>query len=236
MVNPAAPDYGQCSNRFSALAQEWIFLALVNHQNRFIWDYFYRDTGVRAAHTDLTGDYWAFLPIILKIEPPAPDPILVADFDSCSSTNNLGGAMGAAYNLPDRLVESYVQEPGRGCIARLEYHIVCWSAFWMKLEHLDLSQHNRLVFDIKANPQVGIPAEFKIELKRDGNNEISIIYVSGVTADWQTISVDLANFGPAGYGEPIEVFTDMEELVFTFEANHSGTHGVVYLDNIMFEY
>jgi hypothetical protein len=41
MTNPAAPDYGQCSVRFSALAQEWIFLAIVNHETGFVWKYFF---------------------------------------------------------------------------------------------------------------------------------------------------------------------------------------------------
>lgn len=66
MANPTAPDYGECSARFSALAQEWIFLAVVNHETGFIWNHFYRDPGVIAAHVEMFGEYRVHLPMILK--------------------------------------------------------------------------------------------------------------------------------------------------------------------------
>lgn len=52
MANPNSSRYQQCSNRFSALNQEWIFLSIANFQNGFIWKYFYRDPGVRLAHQE----------------------------------------------------------------------------------------------------------------------------------------------------------------------------------------
>ena len=64
MANPAAPDYGHCSERFSALAQEWIFLAIANHETDFIWEYFYQDEGVAAAHIEMFGESSVHLPII----------------------------------------------------------------------------------------------------------------------------------------------------------------------------
>jgi len=167
--------------------------------------------------------------------PSPPSSPVIADFDSCAGINYLGGPMGAAYDPPDSLVETYVQEPGRGCVARLEYHIRAWSAFWMKLQDVDLSPYSNLVFDIKADPQLGIPAEMKIELKRANGQEVSIIYVSEITADWQTKRVPLSDFGPTGVTAPLSALTAMEELAFTFEANRSGTDGVVYLDNIALE-
>lgn len=66
MTKPTAPDHGQCSERFSALAQEWIFLSIVNYENGFIWDYFYRDGGVVAAHAEMFGEHRAYLPAIMK--------------------------------------------------------------------------------------------------------------------------------------------------------------------------
>jgi hypothetical protein len=68
MANPAAPDYGQCSDRFSALNQEWLFLALVNEYNGFVWRYFYNNAGVRRAHAEMFDEYAAFLPHVLKPE------------------------------------------------------------------------------------------------------------------------------------------------------------------------
>jgi hypothetical protein len=160
-------------------------------------------------------------------------PLVAASFDNCTGTNDLGGPMGAAYNPPDSLKESYPQEPNHGCVARLEYKIAGWSAFWLKLQGADLSPYSQLVFDVKADPQVGLPRQMKLELKRGG--EVSILYLSGITAEWETISVKLADFGSAGYGSPVSSWQGMEELVFTFEAATSGLQGVVFLDNIAFE-
>lgn len=66
MTNPDAVDYGQCSSRFSALAQEWIFLSLINYENGFIWRYFYLDNGVRIAHQEMFNEYYLFLPIMIS--------------------------------------------------------------------------------------------------------------------------------------------------------------------------
>ena len=118
------------------------------------------------------------------------------------------------------------------CVARLEYKIAGWSAFWLKLQGADLSPYSKLVFDVKADPQAGIPRQMKLELKRGG--EVSILYVSGIGADWKTVSVNLADFGSAGYGAPVSSWQGVEELVFTFEAAKSGPQGVVFLDNLTF--
>lgn len=159
-------------------------------------------------------------------------PLVVADFDNCTNTNNLGGAMGAAYNPPDSLKESYPQEPERGCVARLEYHISGWSGFWLKLQGADLRPYSKLVFDIRADPQPGIPRQAKLELKRPG--EVSILHISDIGTGWKTISAELSSFGYAGYGKPVSSWQDMEELVVTFESAKSGPQGVVFIDDVTF--
>jgi hypothetical protein len=65
MANPAASDYGQCSDRHSALAQEWLFLAIVNHESGFVWKYFYRALGVAVAHQEMFGQQ-VYLPAIVS--------------------------------------------------------------------------------------------------------------------------------------------------------------------------
>ena len=105
----------------------------------------------------------------------------------------------------------------------------------MKLNGADFSQYGNLVFDIRADPTLGIPGQVEVGLKRAGNQQVSIIYVSEITADWQLVSISLADFSPTGYTAPLSSFTEMEELVFTFSASRSGTQGVVYLDNIVLE-
>lgn len=66
MTAPYSSDYGQCSHRFSSLAQAWIFLAIVNYETGFVWDYFYRDQGVRAAHAEMFDELALYLPIITR--------------------------------------------------------------------------------------------------------------------------------------------------------------------------
>ena len=60
MVKPGA-DYGNCSSRFSALAQEWIFLSITNFNKEFVWKYFYRDEGVTAAHAAMYAPAWSLV-------------------------------------------------------------------------------------------------------------------------------------------------------------------------------
>jgi hypothetical protein len=90
-------------------------------------------------------------------------------------------------------------------------------------------------FDIRADPQAQVPAQIKIELKRANNQEISIQYITNITNDWQTMRVNLAELTETGYTDPLSELTGMEELVFTFEANRSGSTGIIYLDNISLE-
>ena len=55
MGNPVDLQYGAPSDRFSELAQSWIFLSIVNDETQFIWKYFYKDKGVATAHREMYG-------------------------------------------------------------------------------------------------------------------------------------------------------------------------------------
>jgi hypothetical protein len=178
-----------------------------------------------VAETDILQDWEIF-----TVLPPYPAlPLVIADFDRCKGVTNRGGQMGTAYDpeSDDTIVVSYVQEEGRGCIAGLEYDMVGWSGFWIRLGDADLSPYSQLVFDIKGDSQENVSEWIKIELKRSGGQEVSTLYTSGVTTDWQTTSVNLR-----GFEGSLSSFTDMEELIFVFEANGSRKTGMIYLDNI----
>lgn len=162
-------------------------------------------------------------------------PLVVADFDRCQSTNNLGGEMGPAYDPPDLLVESYVKEPDRGCVARLDFDIEGWSAYWLNLQDADLQPYQVLSFDVRADPQPGFTGQMKVELKRNQGAEIVLLYVADIGDDWKTVRLDLDNFRPTGTNPPLATRKGVEELVFVFEAAKSGGEGVVYVDNIAFE-
>lgn len=170
--------------------------------------------------------------------------ILIADFNSGYGVNNLGGGMGAAYQPPEnKLEESYVPEAGHGNVARLEYQIRDWGAFWIKLQNLDLSSFHEgggyLSFDIKADEPV--PGTVKIELKRlclgnEGCGELSVFVITGVTTNWQTRKLPLAEFGSVGWAPTLSTWTNVEELVFVLEAYSSGNDGVVFIDNISIQH
>lgn len=162
-------------------------------------------------------------------------PLAVADFNGCQSINNLGGEMGVAYSSPDSLVESYVEEAGRGCVARLEFDVDRWSAFWLRLEDTDLRPYRRLSFDVRADPEPGFTGQMKVELKRKDGAEIVILYVADIGPDWKTVRVSLDDFRPTVTNPPLATLRGVEEMVFVFEATKAGGKGVVYVDSIAFE-
>ena len=66
MVNPDDDEYSSCSNRFSALAQLWIFLSLANYRNGFIWENLYQDENVTRTHLEMYGIYQLYLPFAVR--------------------------------------------------------------------------------------------------------------------------------------------------------------------------
>jgi hypothetical protein len=190
---------------------------------------------VSESRAGSSQDQQIFLPII------ASPPFMIADFNTCVGVNNLGGQMGAAYILPDLLQESFIVDkdaPGRGCIARLHYNNPqAWSAFWLKLQELNVGSYTTLSFDIRSEGPP--PNSVKLELKRGCNaqtfvcDEVWIKDVAVVTSDWQQVNMNLNEFVPFDDETAVPCFEAMEELVFTFELAKSGAEGIVYLDNII---
>lgn len=166
---------------------------------------------------------------------PAVPPLLLADFTSCSGTNSLGGAVGAAYALPDLLVESYEKGDDGGCYIRADFRIDQWAALWLKLPDVDLTPYQQLVFDIKTVSQPGMPQPtvVKIELKK-ANGEVSTVDVGNLSPEWQTRTVRLTDFGPS-YGKPIRTWKDIAEFVVVVEQAKSGRAGTILLDNVLMQ-
>lgn len=196
-------------------------------------------SSVLNTQATTNSGYFVYLPLLMK------PPFIVADFDSCSKINNLGGEMGAAYEpaSADTLFETYEAEAGRGCVARLDYKIPTeWSAFWLKLLKTDLTQRETLSFDVKfigqADPNTNM--EIKVELKRGCQNQMCndvwIQYVPITSDTWTTVEINLADFSEdVTMPPPLPPLTDIEELVFTFQKGRISSEGLVFLDNIVFK-
>lgn len=154
---------------------------------------------------------------------PTPTPLVVARFDGCSNMVELGGGAGATGLIP-----TYEPDDSESsCAVELDCPDEC--SYWIPLLGHDLTLYSRLVFDIKAGTPA--PDKIKIELRRKGD-EVSRTYVSGITEDWQNKQVEIGELQAVPGKTPLSSFTDMTEIVFTFE---TGQSGVVYLDNIVFE-
>jgi len=177
-----------------------------------------------VAETSQLQDWERFT----AIEDPPP-PLLIADFNACQGVTNPGEAVGTAVdvNTLDTINAAYVREAERGCIAQLTYDMEHWAGFWLRLDKTDLSPTSQLVFDIRTDSLEQAPDFLKIELKRADGEEISTLRTTGLSTNWQRLRLNLENFmGPSAS------LSDLEELVFVFEAGDAHKTGVIYLDNI----
>jgi hypothetical protein len=159
----------------------------------------------------------------------APLPV-IADFDICIGVTNSGGSTGVVFDdsSNDQMEASFVREAGRGCVAKMEYDMEGETGFWLRLGDIDLSPYTELAFDIKVNSQTNAPKAYRVELKRADIQEVSVLPITGITTEWQTLSVDLSEFE-----DNLSSMDYMEELVFMFEAGQGRRTGEIYLDNVV---
>lgn len=199
---------------------------------------------VRLASED-NAELWIFTGIIvitgevddLEIVSPPPLPVIsvITNFDNCGTgaglcVNEFGGEMGSAYTPPDSVKESYPAESNHGQVARLDYDVTWWGAFWLKLQGHNISRFCKLAFDVKLDPvPPAIPPDttggsLKVEFKPRGANQPTVYLVRGITNYWQTMSVNFSG--------KTSNFTSMEELVFTLDRKGNRFNGTFFLDNI----
>jgi len=196
--------------------------------------------------------------IFLPLAAHAGETLLVDDYQLSSLVNQLGGVSGGDEELPGRLTPGFSWKPdfvlGRGGRAlKLDYDVSSsgsFTFFWMKLgpvipgsigvsKTLDLSNYNYLSFWVKGAKG---KEKFKVELHQDrisdgrfdfGKDISSFVYVSaylprGITNEWQKVVIPLKEF-PA-----ISDWSQILEMVFTFENRVGNTKGTVYVDDVLF--
>jgi hypothetical protein len=165
--------------------------------------------------------------------------LMVADFNSGSKPNNIGGDFGAWIRDPDDPMQGCIESfdrangyGGKGNGLRLIYSVAsakpAFGGLWMRLQNLDATRFDNLAFRVKGDTAMGYTSVFKVELK-DAMDQASHFYVRGVTDRWQDIVIPLKEF--QGMANRVR----LKEFVVVFEdTTATAKRGVIYLDDIRF--
>ena len=167
---------------------------------------------------------------------PAVKPegaLKIANFDSGSTPNLLGGGFGAWDKDPNDDTQTCVEsfEPrGDGYCLKLTYDVdspnPAYNGLWMKLENLDASEYKTFVFSVRGDAKQGFTKRFKIELK-NSRGEVGRANISGVTSNWQQKAVPLGAF------TGITDLKGLTEWTTVFEdAVSDPKTGAIYIDDI----
>jgi hypothetical protein len=170
----------------------------------------------------------------------AQDVFMVADFDSGTKPNNVGGDFGTwdkdPMDFSQTCIESFntfQTRGGKGFCLRIDYDVdspnPAYNGIWMKLNGLNASKYNKLTFWVKGDKKRGFTPLFKVELKNN-KGEVGRYYVTGVTDKWQKVEIPLRKM--AGISD----FSNLTEFVIVFEDWRDPVkEGTIYIDDIQFE-
>ncbi len=166
-------------------------------------------------------------------------PLVVDDFDSGSKPNKLGGDFGSWDKDPNDQTQgcqisfdSAVKHGDGGYALKVDYDVEspnpAYNGFWMKLNNLDATQYKTLSFYAKGDSEKGFTSQFKVELKN--KNEVGKYMVTGLTDQWQKISIPLDKF--RGLNDK----TGLTEFVVVFDdINATEKYGAIYIDDLTLE-
>ena len=189
--------------------------------------------------TVLLGSLLSVATLAVAKAPTSAKELMVADFDSGTKPNNIGGDFGSWIRDPSDPMQGVIDSFDRadrygntGFALRLIYSVQsqrpAFGGFWMRLQNLDAAKFDNLAFRVKGDSKMGYTSVFKVELK-DALDQSSRFYVRGITDQWQDVVIPLKSF------EGIANFTRLKEFVITFEDNTAtAKRGVIYLDDIRF--
>jgi hypothetical protein len=134
----------------------------------------------------------------------AADSLVVADFDTCSKPNKLGGNYGAwdkdPMDFTQTAMESImrtVKHGDKGCSIQIYYDVdspnPAYNGFWMELRNVDVSAYSKLSIWVKGDEERAYTKVFKLELKNT-LGEVGKTYITGITGEWQEIIVPFVKF------------------------------------------
>ncbi len=166
--------------------------------------------------------------------------LVIADFDSGSKPNNIGGDFGA-WNKDEADAtqgckmdfDSKVMHGTKGFSARLDYDVdspnPAYNGLWMKLQNTDATKYSKLSFWVKGDETAGFSPKVKLELK-NAKGEVGKYTVSNITKDWQEIVV------PFNQLTGLTDLTSMTEFVIVFDDMTCAAkkQGTIYIDDIAF--
>lgn len=166
--------------------------------------------------------------------------LVIADFDSGDKPNNIGGDFGSWDKDPNDETQfsqmAFEGDDGLGDAAgysiRLDYDVdspnPAYNGFWMKLNGEDATAYGAVSFYIKGDAEKGFTKRLKVELK-DMSNQPSPYIVTGITDQWQKITVPFEKF------RKVSDWSAMNEFVVVFDdINSNPKSGTIYIDHISF--
>ena len=169
---------------------------------------------------------------------PAGNELVIADFNTGDKPNNIGGDFGAWDKDPNDATQgckmSFDQDDAKGAAGsysiRLDYNVdspnPAYNGFWMKFNGENATSYNTLNFYVKGDAKAGYTKRFKIEMK-DTTNKPSAYMVSGVTDQWQKISIPFEKF------RKIENWNSLNEFVVVFDdINSNPKKGSILIDEV----
>lgn len=182
----------------------------------------------------------AFAQPVMAADKGNANALVIADFDTGDKPNNIGGDFGAWDKDPNDETQSTKMsfEPDdalgdpAGYSVKLAYDVdspnPAYNGFWMKLNGENATAYNTLTFYVKGDA-AGFSKRVKIEMK-DMSNKSSPYIVSGITDQWQKISVPFEKF------RRITDWSSMNEFVVVFDdINSNPKTGTISVDHVAFE-
>lgn len=171
----------------------------------------------------------------------AADQLVIADFDTGDKPNNIGGDFGAWDKDPNDETQgcqtAFAADDARGdqygYSVQLDYDVdspnPAYNGFWMKLNGEDATPYNAISFYIKGDEKAGFTSRVKVELK-DKSNVPSPYLLSGVTTEWQEVSIPFDKF------RKVADWSALSEFVVVFDdINSNPKAGTIYIDNVSFK-
>jgi Uncharacterized protein conserved in bacteria len=169
--------------------------------------------------------------------------LMLHDFNRSVITNNLGGEgqtwTGDSDDSESRAEYTLTSSEGRGesgnslyLLYKLNPHTSSKSGFRMKLNGLDATDYDHLEFWVKGDAHQGYTRSFKVEFQRPyhGSREIlekGSFIVTGITAEWQRVTVPLNTMNG------IMTWSNLEDFVITFHSRRAEVKkGAYYIDDI----